>query len=219
VGGQEILVDLTGLEQVSPIMGTVIVRVPKSRTQGRAILSPLNVMFINPTQLGNWYGASTWAGVGNLQQMDGGIMSVLESSILRSVDKIPHLSTSSVSLIAENTIRITELITPSPQMVMRCVIENDANLNNISPKSYHAFEKLVEYAVKSYIYNTMIVKMDQAQLQSGWELGVIKSTIEGYSDAEQNYQDFLDGPWKQIAFMNDRTGYDRFILLNSGLRP
>lgn len=216
VGGQMMLVDLNGLPQQSPQQGSTIIRIPKTRTSGRAIISVLNVSFLSATQLGTWFGGGSYAGMGQLQSSDGGMLATLEAGIMRANDKIPVTSTSNVSLVSENVIRIADLILTPGNMVLRCIVENDSNLGNISPRSYHAFEKLVELAVKSYIYNSSVVLMDQAQLQGGFELGVLKSIIEGYSDAEQNYSDYLDETWKKIAYMNDRERYSRLIDINTG---
>jgi hypothetical protein len=215
VGGTSDFVEIGDLPYDKPDAISTIIRIPKSRTQGRSIVSALNVSFLNYAQAGTWFGGGSYYNVG-VEANDTGVLAQLESSIMRANDKIPVVSTSEVTLIADNVIMIRDLLTSPGNMFLRCIIENDSNLNNISPRSYPAFAQLVEYAVKSYVYNTMIVTMDQNALQGGFELGVIKSVIEGYSDSEQNYKDYLNQKWRAIAMMNDTIQYGRYLKLAIG---
>jgi hypothetical protein len=135
--------------------------------------------------------------------------------IMASLDHIPITSTSDAYLIAENTIKITDVFTMPANAILRCTLENDEGLNNIQPRSYHDFFQLVEFAVKSHIYNELIVDIDMAELQGGQQLGIFKSIVEGYADAEQNYQDKLKS-WRAISLMNDTPAFHRFIKLTIG---
>ena len=53
--------------------------------------------------------------------------------------------------------------------------------------------------------------MDKAQLYGGQELGAIKDVVDGYSDAEEQYQEFLETTWKKVSFMNDTNSAIRLI--------
>jgi hypothetical protein len=67
------------------------------------------------------------------------------------------------------------------------------------------------WAVKAYLYNKLIVPINSGYLSGGQELGMFKSVLEGYSDAEENYQTYLKEIWGQVAFMNDTSRYSYFI--------
>jgi hypothetical protein len=132
------------------------------------------------------------------------------------MNKIPVTSTAQVEVIAENTVSIKDSLRLVSSMYLRCTLANDENLTNINPRSYPYFTKLVEYATKAYIYNDLIVKIGSNELQGGFELGVSKSIIESYSDAEQNYQDYLENTWRRVAFMNDKPAHRRLITAMMG---
>jgi hypothetical protein len=74
---------------------------------------------------------------------------------------------------------------------------------------------LVEFAVKAYIYNELIVDIDMGELQGGQQLGIFKQIVEGYADAEQNYQDKLKS-WMAISVMNDTPAFHRYLKLSVG---
>jgi len=95
-------------------------------------------------------------------------------------------------------------------------LANDENMSNIQIRSYPDFFKLVEFAVKSYIYNELIIQVDTAELRYGQAVGAFKDVLTSYSDAESNYQDFLSNTWRKVAFMNDATQMQRLLKLMIG---
>jgi hypothetical protein len=48
-------------------------------------------------------------------------------------------------------------------------------------------------------------------LVGGKELGPFKDVIESYSDAEQQYWDYLNNVWGAVQFMNSNENYVEFI--------
>ena len=71
-------------------------------------------------------------------------------------------------------------------------------------------------AVKSYIYNKLIVRLDAGEIFGGAQLGVFKTLIESYADSEANYKDYLEQKWAKITFMNDHVTHRRFLRLQIG---
>ena len=58
--------------------------------------------------------------------------------------------------------------------------------------------------------------MDKGRLEGGAELGRFREVIDSYSDAEEQYQDYLLNTWQKVAFMNDRESYERFTKMMIG---
>lgn len=54
--------------------------------------------------------------------------------------------------------------------VLRCVIANEANMENIQIRSYRTFAKLCGFAVKSYIYNLLDILLGETALLNGMQL-------------------------------------------------
>lgn len=215
VGGVSALIPLDGLPVDKPNNYITIIHIPKSRTNGKSIISVSNVNYYDLGVSGLYGGAAGYGYNTTLSSNENTAAMNSAMGIMASLDHIPITSTSDAFLIAENTIKITDVFTMPANAILRCVLENDEGLNNIQPRSYHDFFQLVEFAVKAYIYNELIVDLDMGELQGGQQLGIFKQIIEGYADAEQNYQDKLKA-WRAISLMNDTPAFQRFIKLTIG---
>jgi hypothetical protein len=130
-----------------------------------------------------------------------------------AVSNIPPISNASVELIGYNTVLIRDQLRVTNSYQLRCVVANDEHMSNMQPRTYLAFGKLCELAIKSYIYNNMIIAMDQAYLSGGQELGQFKAIVESYSDAEEQYGTYLNEVWRPISFMSSTIDYTRFLKL------
>jgi hypothetical protein len=215
VGGITAMIPLDGLAVDKPNNFTTIIHIPKTRTMNKSIMSVSNVNYYDLGISGLYAGAT---GYGYNSTIDSGENTAAMNAamgIMASLDRIPITSTSDATLVAENTIMIKDMISMPPSAVLRCVLQNDEGLNNIQPRSYHDFFQLVEFAVKAYIYNELIVDIDMGELQGGQQLGIFKQIVEGYADAEQNYQDKLKS-WMAISVMNDTPAFHRYLKLSVG---
>ncbi len=211
IGGTQAVIPLEGLAFEKPTDVTTVIHIPKDRTQGKSINSVLNVAFISPQSV-----AALSGSLPSIRSYNSNATMQAVQGMMQAFDTIPVVSTARVQLIGENTILIKDNIILSPTSFLRCVLANDDELTNIQLRSYRYFANLVEYAVKSYIYNELIINMDQGQLQGGATLGIFKEVISGYSDAEQNYRDYLKDVWEVVAFQNDFESYERYIKLITG---
>lgn len=213
VGGETILVSLAGVQGRTLDQYSIIYEIPAELIMYRSLMSVLSVGYLRG--MGNGYNG--YAGT-NFNQSGNDLLGAAKK-VGDSMASIPNVSTAKADIIGYNTIRIHDQAGILGLYELRCVVANEENLNNISPRSYLAFSELVVLAVKSYIYNTLIVKLDSAYLAGGQELGSIKSIIEGYSDEEENYNTYLENKWRPTAFMNNTKDHERFIRLqiNSAL--
>lgn len=213
VGGTEAFIPLENLEAEIIDGFTSVYRVPKDKTQGRSIMSVLSVSFT--TQ-------SIASAAGALSGIKPGTVtdpSLAGMAMMDSFSSIPITSTARVSLIGENTIMIRDTAPIACYGYIRCILGNDENLTNMQMRTIPDFCRLVELAVKSYIYNEMIIKIGMAQLSGGQDLGKFKEIIESYSDSEEMYTDFLRTVWAKISFFNDAQSVTRHLkLLVGGMR-
>jgi hypothetical protein len=215
VGGQEVIISLDDLSPKWSDSISVIYEIPPQRTNNREIMSILSIGYM-PLM-------SVFSSVGNgIGTLNPAQMTDVGSSGQRLGDSsanIPIVSNALVDLIGYNTILIRDSVRVSNAYQVRCVLANENRMGNINPRSYITFAKLCVHAVKSYIYNTMIVKIDQAYLSGGQELGAFKNIVESYSDSEDQYETFLKEVWQKVSFMNDAPAFKRFmtIQINPGL--
>lgn len=207
VGGREIWICLDGLRTGGDEMYESVYRIPKDRTNGASITAVLNVSFSDPSRIS---AAGVAANGQNNMMLQGG------QAVMDAMGSIPQTSTARIELIGENVVLINDVMTMPANAYLRCLVANDENLNNIQLRSYHHYAKLVEFAVKSYIYNTYVIDLDIGELRGGQTLGRIKDIVDSYADAEENYQTYLREKWTKVAYMNDRERYTRTLRMIIG---
>jgi hypothetical protein len=203
VGGAESIIPLEGLRGEEIDVNTTVYTIPKDRTQNRSIVSVLNITFIDPRAVMMQGGNTTNCGVSAMQSSGQALMD--------SMAPTPVVSSAQVQLIGENVVLLRDVTRVPTNSYLRCILGHDEMMSHIQPRSFRAFCKLVEYAVKSYIYNNHVVEMDTAEVRGGHSIGRFKEIIDGYADAEELYQTFLREKWEKIERMNDREGHARFI--------
>lgn len=204
VGGTEVVLSLKGCPFEIIDEYNVIYYIPKERTQGRVISSALSVSALN-------YMAGTY-----VNYISANETTRLANALNNSVSQPPFISTARVTLVAENTLLVSEVTRIGEYDSVRVILSDDETMSHLQIRSIPAFSKLVELAVKSYIYNELIIKMDMGMIKAGQELGRFREVVDSYSDAEQMYQDYLIQNWAAIAFMNDQDTMRRFIKLQIG---
>lgn len=220
VSGTEVLINLNGLTQQKPTDWMTVIHIPKDRTDGRSITTVLEVCFYSASAIAGLTSGG-YAGMGGYTSGTGfdltqtSAMTTALGAVVSAVDTIPLIGTTRADLISENTILIKSGNMLTAATFLRCILAEDENFSNIPISIYREFAKLVEFAVKAYIYNQLIIEIDTAELRFGQAVGAFKDVFSGYSDAEQNYQDQLNLWWK-VRGMADHEALHRHIKLLMG---
>jgi hypothetical protein len=197
VGGIEMIIPIDDMELVKGEIYYSIYRVSPELTNEKEIVSVLSVI----KQPGSLYGTNVSTA---LYQNTTGIYTNSASARMgSSYGSAGLVNNAHVELVAYNTILIYAHFGSLFRFAVRCVVENNSNLSNISPRSYKKFAQLCILATKAYIYNKLIVHINSGYLQSGQELGVFKDIIESYADAHEQYHEYLHEVWSKVAFLND----------------
>ena len=207
VGGQHVVLNIEAAKMVFNDMYSVVYEIPPELIQNREIISVLSCGYMPFISSFN----TTYTGLSSMATSGSNDITGAAQRVSDSMSSIPVISNASVDLIGYNTIILRECFRASGVYQLRCIVANDEHLNNISPRSHLHFFKLVEFAVKAYIYNNMIITIDQAALSGGQELGAFKSQVEAYSDASESYQTYLTDVMQGTLFMNDNISHTRFI--------
>lgn len=208
VGGTEVTISLQHIEPVFIDNYNMVYKIPKELTQNRTISRVVNVSF----------GQHGSIGAMNSAFMEGSAMLDAADGLMSSHTPIKLTSSAYVSLIAENTILVRDTMRMPGQVYARVVLEADENFSHLKPSSIMDFSKLVEFATKAYIYNNLIIEIDQAELNGGAPLGRFREIIDGYSDAEQLYQEHFNETWRKVTLFNDPEQFKRHLKLISGGR-
>ena len=181
-----------------------VITVPKELTDNRSIINVTDILSGVTRTTGGSQGANV---VGTANPL----------AAIPDMHNPPMvIPTTRLELLADNIVLVKSDIQIISNGVLSCNIENDNNLNNISPRSYTPFAKLVLLGVKAYIYNTLSIRVGQGYIYNGHELGVIGETINNYVDAHEMYEEFLEYKWGKISFMNDKSKMSSYI---TGITP
>ena len=209
VGGMMVIIPLDGLVPEYLDNFSLVYKIPDDRVNNRTIISALSIGYMPYSNGFNSMGAS----YGNIAPTSINDLASVNQRLADSMASVPPISNAVVDLIGHNTIAIRDQFRVSAAYQLRCIVGNEANLNNINPRSYVAFSKLVELAVKSYIWKEMVINIDMAYIFGGQELGAVKTYVESLADSEENYQTTLREIWAPTAFQNDAIGWDRHLKL------
>lgn len=207
VGGSTVMVNLAGLQPEVVDNMSVIYRVPPDRLGNREIMSVLHVGMMPMAN----YAGMTSGSFSQFTNMGNNTPASVGARIADSYSNMPITNNTSVELVGANTVLIRNQYSVAGIYQLKCVVGNESNLSNISHRSWPNFARLVELAVKSFVYNTLLVRIDEAYLVGGAELGSIKNYIETLSDAEEMYQTELKEVWGVTSFCNDTVAYEQFI--------
>lgn len=212
VGGEEVIIPLRNVEFWKPDNFTTVFRLNKAMLQGRSIQAVLAAMYGYPDAL---YG-TPGTGIGaysnpNMMNASPGAIVNAQQGLLTSYGPAPEVQLANIALVAPNTIAIYETQIITNQLTLRCRVTNDPELNNIPSGAWTKFSKLVMYAVQAFIYKELWIKIDQGQIMGGVELGTFKELVGNWSDAAQNYDDYLANTWTSVAAYSNKLGKFRAI--------
>jgi len=209
VGGTEVMVPLNGIASMSDPAFDYIkyYDIPKRLTQGRSIVSVINVTYADATKLAAYGGSGT---VNNSAMMYTG------QAMIDAYGTIPVVSTAYAQLVGENVVMVKDSTILPPNVSLRCIVADDPDMAHLQIRSLHPFCKLVELAVKAHIYNEYVVQLDIGQIYAGQNIGRIREIIDSYADANDLYETYLKEKWMKIARMNDRESWQRDIKFPMG---
>jgi len=209
-GAQQVLIPFRELKPMQPDAYSFIYRIPKSMTNGRSIMSVLDVVY---------YVAQGLVAYGGSYSMVNSLNSNCENSpilqagkALRDVDgNIAQISTANAQVIGENVIFINDnsgLVVAGGAHVK---LAHDDQFSNIKPELYGAFAKLCVLATKAWIFNNMEIIIDRNEVWSGMAVGKFKEIIDRYSSAEEMYQEYKDTTWRKAQVSADYVTSNRII--------
>ena len=206
VGGTQDVVRLDGLprEMLDPF--TSIWTIPKSATNGRSIVSALSVSYAGSQ------------GMMGLQTMmpNMGVMQRGYSQIYDSRAPMPIISTANITLVGENQVFVQDINILPTNLLLRCWMDNPEDFSHLNPTVYRQFGQLCLYAAKMDIYTKMVIQLGAGQLMFGQELGPMADIITSYSDAEENYNTFIEETWYAKIVTADHESSRRMIKLQLG---
>lgn len=217
--GVEDIISLAGLTPNYDVNYNAVFKVPNDRTNGRLIT---RVIGLGSAPIG----AGAMMGAGFPQMPVGGsapnsgCCDYMPSELNGMLGKVydSHRSgpysdyKTNVDLIGPNTLLVTGYnFVNSMNLMVRVNFANDKNLNNISSNMYDKFANMCLLATKAYIYNTLIIPLNEGKLSGGQDLSTYTSIVESYSSALEDYKNTRENGWGVALFSNDRRKVNRLI--------
>ena len=133
------------------------------------------------------------------------------NNLFNANTRAPIAVSATLRVIGNNMIHaVGDIMSYISNGALSVVIENENNLQNFDQRMMLTIANIAILATKAYIYNKLIVYIDQGALYKGHELGVIKDKISEYSDAYTMYQEAIKKTPKLHIF-NNREVYKNYI--------
>lgn len=213
VGGQEAIIDIGDIQPEFLDFFSMVYVIPSERLNYKSIMSVLSVGFMP-------YGNSltSFSNTSYAVAPGGGMNDVSNAAslVMDSHGSIPDVSTARADLIGDNIIMIRSNQRVNSVYQVRCLLTNEAELQNFNPRYALRISDGAILCVKSYIYNKLRIDIDRGFLSGGQELGYIKEYVESLADAETMYREFMRTVMSQISLMNNSVEHQRFIKLQLG---
>lgn len=205
-GSMQVRIPLQGLEAEYVDYQTRVYRIPYERTDGHRLVGVQSLHYTSSQYgLDNTMGHS-YAGGGESS------MTSAAGEVVDSVSDLPISQTARLQIIGDNVVMVRDSYQHySHDAMLVGICEFDDLISQLNPGAYPVYAELVEYATKAYIYNHLVVMLDQGALHAGMELGRIRELVDDYRDANELYQQTYNERWKVTAFTNDRPRMSRYI--------
>lgn len=103
-------------------------------------------------------------------------------------------------------------IMQSYPFVLKCRLEYDKDFTNLTPDAVLQLSELGVCACKAYIYNKLVVKLDQGAIHSGQEIGRIREIIDSYADQNERYLVIREEFHGTAETLDVNTMYERILM-------
>lgn len=201
-GGKTEYVSLSGSRIVDLGNMCIEVNVPDTVTGGRKIVSItevyLGAMNSASGMLGMAMSDNAMCGQGSMTDMVQGLIDGVTSS-----RNFP-ITYTNIHMKGNNCFVLFGVPAGTYQLSAKCVLEYDSGLSSISPRHFEYFAKLVELAVKGYIYKHCKRPTAEAVMRSGIAMQDIKDDIMEFRDAWTQYEEYLNDTWRRCMAYSDR---------------
>lgn len=206
--GTEDTLPLNIAEKIPYDPWNVVYRFNKKDLGGRNIIKVHEVLFA--TNLG--YGVDGFGAHNRSRDM----LTSVARDISRATVGTEATGTAYVELIGPNTILVNDINIITGYTRLRCTLTYDKLFNEIKPAYRKDLADLSVMAAKAYIYNTLVIDVDEGIIRSGKALGSFKEQLDKYSDSMQMYDEMLETTMRKIAIMNDTEQYRKVMKLALG---
>ncbi len=175
-----------------------IIEIPDEVTDGKEVVSASFVLYNNVLPaMGMIAGDAMSNGLNSIMQAH----STLNTLVVNRLDVIGR------NIVLVNTGNLNWTFMNS---VMEVSLAPNPNMSHVKKSAIIYFGDLAVLAAKAWLHNELFIQVDQGYIKGGHSIDSIKSRIDDYSSAENDYKEKRDG-WEKIALMLDTSFYAKFI--------
>ena len=178
-------------------------RIPPEARDNKPISNILSVQYPYNTYLGGGVNSSD-IGAGGFCLVDQ-VDEILNSYTLSRPRNHPV-----ARLLSGDLVRITPTQYSMQNWLMTCRLDFDAQFTNLHDHAVPILANLVLLATKQWCHTNLLIDIDRAWMETGQDIGTIKSIIEGYSDAGQQYMEALI-EWRGVSWLD--PNYRRILMM------
>ena len=200
-GAMQVGIDLSDVPFEQIDMATRVFEIPRSKTNGRSIVSVQSLNYLNYQATSNY-----------VHGFHGDQRLSAARDLLQMVSSMPIVATANCQVIGDNIVMVQDNVNHlTNQLMLVCTVDNDPEMNTLNPGTFPLYSQLVELATKAYVYNQINIPMDQGVLHAGMNLGRIREIVDNYADANEMYRELFTTRWQKASFTNDRGRMRNFV--------
>ncbi len=194
-------------------LGTVgtysIYRIPTDAREHVDIQSISRVAYMNHGSSSIGHIANSSSSLNSIQVNNGVTQVSLANEVLQSHTASNVGSAPIAELLPGNIIRLNPASMTHVNFELTVKLAYDPDMTGADNSMIRPFARLVELKTKAYIYNKLIITLDEAYIQGGSQLGSIKDTVDQYSDAHEQYEEALL-EWRGSNMLDTRSKLELF---------
>lgn len=206
--GVEVFIPLAAAQRERVDNWTMVYTIPKELTQGRSITEVYGLS----------YGQGHALGQTGVVSNDRSMVLEAAAGLMQSNSAWTQVQTAHCTLVADNTVMVTDMSRMPGIMYLRCLVSHEPNLANIPNHFADVFTELVILAVKAHIYTRTIIQLDEGAIRGGASLGRIREIVDSFADANQMYREHLRDRWRKAGVMANKEQSRRLLRYTVGGR-
>ena len=134
--------------------------------------------------------------------MTGNAMESAMGTLMQAHSSLNVLTANRIDVVGRNMILVNtgNINWSFMNSTMELNISPNPNLSHVKGTAIIELGKLAVLCAKQWIYNSLIIQIDQGYIRGGHSIDAIKNKIDSYESAVETYYERLEN-WPKIGFM------------------
>lgn len=139
------------------------------------------------------------------------------STLMQAHSSLDLLTTNRLDVVGKNIVLVNtgSIHWTFLNSSMEVNLSPNPNMSHVKGTAIIELGDLAVLCAKQWIYNTLIIQIDQGYIRGGHNIDAVKNMIDRYESAIDVYKEKLE-TWNKIGFMLDARQYQKFIDMQMG---